>query len=260
MKHSLKNLKSTGLLALLISLCTLCFMQSALADDDIKTVSKRLEGETAVRQRSLLRFQRFTAGLGLGNAIGNAFRTSSTIGLDLHYFISDSVSLGVNAFFALPRLTDMGDQIVGKYASTSRKALYSEENFSAVGIGASFEVTYVPIVGKLSLLGQSNQKYDIFLLGGLGALTQQGANVAKTKDFSSLAIAPALGLGMRIFVNPNLAVSLTLRNYIYSSIESVYAVKDIDGNYTFTGDKEWGNHFFFTLGVQYFAGNPKTSK
>ncbi len=51
MKHSLKNLKSIGLLALLISLCTLCFIQSVLADDDIKTVSKRLEGETAVRQR-----------------------------------------------------------------------------------------------------------------------------------------------------------------------------------------------------------------
>jgi outer membrane beta-barrel protein len=258
MKYSL-NLKS--IMIIWIALASLFIVNPLLAaDDDIKTVSKRLEGETAVRQRLLLRNQRFVAGLGLGNAVGNAFRTASTIGVDLNYFIRDDFSIGLNAFFALPRLTDMGDQIVAKYASTSRKSLYSEENFSAVGLGVSIEAAYVPIVGKMSLLGQSNQKYDMFLLGGIGALTQQGANVEKFRDFSALAIAPSVGVGMRVFFNPNLAVSLTLRNYIYSSVESVYAVKDAQGAYTFTGDKEWGNHFFFTLGVHTFTGNPKPSK
>jgi outer membrane beta-barrel protein len=213
--------------SLLLLLLSSIVTQVNAADEDIKTIAKRLENDPAVRQQFLLRNSRFLVGLGLGNSIGSPFRSSATIGIDIGYFLSDKLSIGLNAFYGLPRLTYMGEQIVTQYDLPKYKGNYTEENFTATTFSASFELTYVPIIGKMSFLGQSNQKYDIFMIGGIGAVGLTGANVAKDKDFSALAIAPVLGLGMRIFVSQSLAISISLRNYIYSSIESTAPVVDI---------------------------------
>lgn len=257
MLRSMKfNLSLTLFAFLLMGLMSQVFA----ADDDIKTIAKRLENDPAVRQQFLLRDKRFLIGLGLGNSIGSPFRSSTTIGLDIGYFLSDKLSIGLNAFYGLPRLTYMGEQIVSKYDLPKYNGNYTEENFTAATFSASLELTYVPIIGKMSLLGQSNQKYDIYMIGGLGAVGLAGANVAKDKDFSAMVIAPVLGVGLRVFVNQNLAVSLSLRDYIYSSIESTAPVVDIQNNLTFQGDKEWSNHFFLSLGVHFLAGKVNTSK
>ena len=73
--------------------------------------------------------------------------------------------------------------------------------------------------------------------------------------FDTFAVAPTVGIGSRFFISQNLAINLQVRDYFYKRAENVVPIQE-NGQTTYAKDESWRNHFFLTLSVSFFLGEP----
>jgi len=219
---------------------------------DVKEgVMKRLEESAAVRRRKVLRDGRLEAALSLGTTLGDTYNRALPVGLMGHLYLSDSFALGLNAFYGINLETSIVERI-----RAARPGRLAASSFAGVGFGASLEATFVPAFGKLSLLGVMNSVYDMSFIVGAGVVQVSGA-----EPFGQIAPAPVVGVGFRVFANDSLAVSLQLRDYIYSRSQSAVRVVDPATNkVTYSQQERWQNQLFFTLAFSFLTGEPRFSE
>jgi outer membrane beta-barrel protein len=236
------------LCAALIAPCALTLTAQTARADVREGVMKRLEESDAVRRRKVMRDGRFEIALALGSTLGDTYNRALPIGLLGNMYLSDSFALGVNAFYGINLETGIIERI-----KASRGGRFAASSFSGVGFGASLEANFVPAFGKLSLLGVMNGVYDMGLIVGAGVIQVSGE-----EPFGQIAPAPVIGVGMRFFASDSFAISLQLRDYIYSRSQSAVKVTDpTTGAVSYSQQERWQNQFFLTLAFSFLTGKPR---
>ena len=145
------------------------------------------------------------------------------------------------------------DSSLAERIATERPDRTKAGAFSDVKLLTSAEFIYTPVIGKFAAVGRYVFAYDFHVIGGLGASLVGGGE--KLDDF---AFAPVAGLGMRVFFEDWMSVTVQVRDYIYSS--SLNAVPSAEGADKLTTDSTWSNNFAINFGVGfYFPEVPKLS-
>lgn len=227
-------------LASFLSLSLFLSLDKARAEDKIETMEKRLSNDSAIRRQKLMRDGRLELGLSLGSSLGDTYRRSFPIKLHTTYFISDQLGIGLNAFYALTSETSLAEDV-----RALRPRRVAKDSFSAVSLGVDLDVQYVPLHGKLSLLGISAIRYDLGLTGGIGLLQINGAQQ------DGFSVAPALGLNGRFYFNDQMALGVFYKSYIYPHSDRAAI---IDGAPVV--DSRWSPHGFGGLMFSFMTGKP----
>ena len=240
---------SSLLLSIAVVLFGNCVSQVAMAagiTGPKKSALEKLESGPAVRERMQLRGGRFTAAPAFGMTMNDPFRRNALVGAQLTYHFSDSMGLAATGLYGIAFDTGLTEQIGEKRKSKS------SGGFSDVQALVDVAFEYVPVTGKLAIVGREVLSYDFHVVGGVG-----GAKVVGSVDADSFAIAPVLGIGLRVFPLTSVSVNIEVRDYIYSA--ATHAVEDtLDGKTETRADASWSNHFATTIGVGFaFPQDPE---
>lgn len=213
-----------------------------------RSALERLEEGDAIRRRLLLRGGRFELTPTLGFTMNDAFRRTALFGAQLNYHISDSVAIGVTALGGVSYNSSLADRITAE-----RPEQVNQGAFSDLAMLGTAEFQYAPLIGKFAVFGRYVFNYDLHLIAGAGLGLRSGE-----RDVGNATFTPVVGLGLRTFVNDSMAVTIQLRDYIYSS--ALNAVPRADGSEGVKSDDSWSNNFALTMGFGfYFPQAPKLS-
>lgn len=142
---------------------------------------------------------------------GDAYNRTNNLGLNAHYHINPSWSVGVKYNYALNNLTPEGKSMVdkaGEVAQTNPKDpnyLYPQVIYPKSEILAL--VNWYPVVGKLSFGKWGVAHFDTYLTGGLGNMELSNASTSTS----------TMGIGMGFWINSNLTTRFEYRAQQYKA-------------------------------------------
>ncbi len=213
-------------------------------------VLDKLKNGDAVRKRFLLRENRFVVSPLLGVTLNDAFKRSALVGLQFDYHLTDAFSVGANSTYGIS-----GDSALGERIAAARPGQTSQGAFTEVYLLSSAEVSYRPLFGKVALFERIAVSYDFHLVAGVGVAGLAGSE--ETQGFQPMGV---LGAGMRIFIDQSMALSLQIRDHIYSVAENAVVNPLLFGTDDPQAEAELTNNFAFTLGYGfYFPREPRVS-
>jgi len=130
-------------------------------------------------------------------------------GLDLNYFLSDVLWIGLEGQYYIHQLTNQEELVGSEYnrAPTLNRYLY----------GGSLNLGYAPIYGKFALFNRSILSWEIWISGGVGLTFTQVIPRDPANDnlaFKNTDLTPNVGIGSRFFLLDWLTVNFALRDYI----------------------------------------------
>jgi outer membrane beta-barrel protein len=175
-----------------------------------------LEEGSIVRRQLLYRSSRFELQPRIGGTLNDSFKRNLLVGVDLNYYLTNKFGLGVGGSFgALSMDTDLLAQINGTIDSGQSSGL------ALTVTTALFDahLTYVPIFGKFAVFKSMIVDYDLHLMAGFGGALLGAEGNTEGEELSGLKPGPMLGLGFRLFVADNMAITVDLRDYIFSSAD-----------------------------------------
>ena len=124
-------------------------------------------------------------------------------------------------------------------------------------LGATFDVRWAPVYGKLNLIGEKVLNFDFYGVAGLGLLSGQQyyATLDESGKQDALALQDVgakahpnvnLGLGFNFFLSSSVALKLDGRSYLYIDKKPQYDPnKPVDESRLY-------NTFLATLGIAFF--------
>lgn len=181
---------------------------------DLKAAAKKtVKREVyAMEQIPNLRRRRFEIQPYWSFSLNDQFVSHPGPGLALNYYISHVLAVGINANLYAGLNGD------SEFNFQHRRATRVAVPLNEYQWSAALNFTYVPVYGKFSGLKSFIFWYDIYVVGGIGALSTRPIPVIdpdnRKFDFEP-KLAFNLGLGLRIFFNRWFAANLELRDYIY---------------------------------------------
>jgi outer membrane beta-barrel protein len=217
----------------------------------------------AIRKRLELRSGRFELGAGAASTLNQDFYHSIFINVKLGFHITDWLAISAFGGFAAANLTTgFQDRVVGSLNDTStipREPSKGEAQASLNKIsqmlGAQLEFT--PFTGKYSMFGKLFAHYDLYLLGGIGALnltapspaanacTDSGAD--RSCVVTGLKVGLNFGVGIHSYINDFMALNLELRDIM---VENNPAGRDVNGDtHANAGDEEFQSTYVVTLNL-----------
>jgi outer membrane beta-barrel protein len=207
----------------------------------------------AVQQIYALRRGRFELMPYWSFSLNDQFVSHLGPGLGVNYYLTNVLAIGLNGTFHQPFNGDSDFNFQNRRAT--RLAVPLNE-YQTVG---TLNFTYVPIYGKFSGFSQFIFHYDGYVLGGVGVLRSRPIAVIDpdNRKFEwNTNVAFSVGLGLRIFLNRWFAVTMELRDYIYSehleNTEVAATQAQQRDSSTWYGDKQLTNDFQAQLGVSVF--------
>jgi len=166
----------------------------------------------AVQQIYALRYHRFEINPYFGLTMNDQFVGHNGPGLALNWYITNTMAIGVNGNF---------------YAGLNSNSAFNFETSRAGRVGepvteyqwnANANFTYVPAYGKFAGFGDFIFHYDIFVIGGVGAISTRPIAVVDP-DNRSFSFKPKfngrLGGGLRIFFNRWLSAVFEVSDYLF---------------------------------------------
>lgn len=198
--------------------------------------TRSLDDGPQIRRKLLHRSSRFELQVGVGALFGNAYETPLYGNLAARYYLSDSISVGLDlngSPFAIDR------RIVRDVKSKDPSMAQQFEVAGTPFVG-SFQLTYSPIIGKVNIFGKTTTYFDVHIIAGIGVAKQTG-DAPALNDFS---VAPTIGMGVRIFLTDSISLDLRIVDYIYKDVEAYRQGTSVD--------KKWRNHVMGTIGVGFF--------
>lgn len=166
----------------------------------------------AVQQIYALRYRRVEVNPYFGITMNDQFVLHPGPGLGINFYITNVLAVGVNGNF---------------YAGLNANSAFNLQTSRAARIGepiteyqwnANANFTYVPAYGKFAGFSDFIFHWDVFVLGGVGAISTRPIAVVDP-DNRSFSFKPKvafhLGGGLRIFFNRWLAVVLEISDYIF---------------------------------------------
>ncbi|MEE2755958.1 MAG: outer membrane beta-barrel domain-containing protein [Myxococcota bacterium] len=216
-----------------------------------RTALEKLQSGDAVRNRFMLRSDRFEVAPTLGFTLNDAFRRNMLLGVDFDFNWSDSWAVGAALQYGLGM-----DSALKERLEAERPDRVSQGGFAELKLAAAVEVTYTPIFGKLAFLGRKVFDYDTHLIAGAGLVSVSGN--PEVEELSPMLVG---GVGIRFFMNRSSAILLQFKNQLFS-----YALNAVDGGSS-GGDgaksgaaSEWRNTLSVTIGYSFFfPTQPKVS-
>ena len=177
------------------------------------TAKKQLHPEVyAMEQIPNLRRKRFEIQPYWGFSLNDQFVSHTGPGLALNYYISHVLAVGINGNLYAGLNGD------SEFNFQHRRATRVAVPLNEYQWSAALNFTYVPVYGKFSGFKAFIFWYDIYAIGGVGALSTRPIPVIdpdnRRFDFEP-KLAFNIGTGLRIFFNRWLAANLELRDYIY---------------------------------------------
>ena len=258
MMHTRAHMTLTTTLALLMLLVSAPAL--AQSDEELRQADELPEiyQGSPVRNRILYRSTRLEASAVFGATLADSFKRNVLPGISANFFLTDNFSIGATAVFGVTHpntdlKTNLEDQLI---AAGNRQQDLDRLTFSYIKQIIEVEGSYVPLVGKFTLLNGAEVKFDVHLLFGvafvgLGAEKAEGARSTQVDEaLTGSQVSPTVGVGSRLFLTDNVALNLQVRNYIFQRAE-------ISDNNV---DTEWMNHPMVSLGVSIFFGEVKVSR
>ena len=224
---------------------------------DMEKAAKRaIDAEMyAVQQIYALRRFRFEINPYFGLTMNDQFVAHNGPGLALNFYINNVMAVGVNGNF---------------YAGLNAPSNFNFQTSRAARVGipiteyawnANANFTYVPAYGKFAGFGDFIFHYDLYVLGGVGAIASRPIAVVDP-DNRTFTYKPRLsfhaGGGLRIFLNRWFAVVAELSDYIFfDELErpDIVTGKDGDGILNASKPENWtASQTSFTNNVQAQVG------
>lgn len=182
----------------------------------------------AVQQIYALRYHRFEVNPYFGVTMNDQFVLHPGPGVALNWYITNVLAVGINGNF---------------YAGLNSNSSFNLQTSRAARVGqpiteyqwnANANFTYVPAYGKFAGFSDFIFHYDVFILGGVGAISTRPIAVVdpdnRTFDFKP-KVSFHVGGGLRIFFNRWLAAVLEISDYIFfDELENPSIDTRIDNN------------------------------
>ena len=166
----------------------------------------------AVQQIYALRYHRFEVNPYFGLTMNDQFVAHPGPGLALNFYITNVMAVGVNGNFY------QGLNSVSAFNLQTGRAARVGEPITEYQWNANANFTYVPAYGKFAGFGDFIFHYDVFVLGGVGAISTRPVAVIDP-DNRTFTFKPKVsfhvGGGLRIFFNRWLSAVLEISDYIY---------------------------------------------
>jgi outer membrane beta-barrel protein len=128
-------------------------------------------------------------------------------------------------------------------------------------LGATFNVRWAPVYGKLNLIGERVLNFDFYGTAGLGLLSSEqyyATYVEQADETPSVSIQDVgakahpnvnVGLGFNFFLSGSVALKLDGRSYLYIDKKPQYDLN------TAVDESRLYNTFVATLGLGFFFPN-----
>jgi outer membrane beta-barrel protein len=183
--------------------------------EDIARAAKRpVKAEVyAVEQIYALRRFRLELNPYWGFTLNDQFVSHDGPGADIKFYVTNVLAIGVNGnlYQGLNGDSDFNFE--------NRRAAHISVPLNEYQWGANLNFTYVPVYGKFAGFNEFIFSYDLYVVGGLGAISTRPISVIDP-DNRTFQFQPKLdvdlGIGLRIFLNRWFGVTLEIRDYIYS--------------------------------------------
>jgi outer membrane beta-barrel protein len=222
---------------------------------DIKSLSeKKVNAEVyAVEQEFALKKGRFELNPYGAFTLNDQFVSHPAFGLTVNYWLTNVLAIGINGnLFA-------GLNVDSDFNFQNRRATRVAVPLTEYQWSAAAQFTYVPIYGKFSGFNAFIFNYDVYALGGVGALSTRPIPVIDP-DNRKFSFSPKIdfnvGLGLRIAFNKWFAATLELRDHIYiEQLENINVPRtqaEQTNEANWLGDKPLTNHIQAQLGVSVF--------
>jgi outer membrane beta-barrel protein len=163
-----------------------------------------------VPRKQVLKGGRFEFAPLAGITINDNLIRHYLFGLDLNYFLTDALWVGLQGQYFVKQLSTQAELVGLQFnrSSTMNRYLY----------GGAFNMGYVPTYGKFAMFNRSIWHWEIWISGGIGAtwtevIARDPAEQGK-KGFKNTALTPNVGIGSRIFIADWLTLNFALRDYI----------------------------------------------
>lgn len=207
----------------------------------------------AVPQIYALKYHRVELNPYWGFTLNDQFVSHPGPGLAINYYITNVLAIGVNGnlYAGLNGDSDFNFQ--------NRRAARIAVPLNEYQWGANLNFTYVPMYGKFAGFQDFIFNYDVYLVGGVGAISTRPIAVIDP-DNRNFTYKPKvdfnLGIGLRIFLNRWFAADLEIRDYIYNEQLEALTIaptqaQQQDPN-TWFGDTKLTNNVQAQLGISIF--------
>jgi outer membrane beta-barrel protein len=184
------------------------------AEDIAKAAQRPVKAEVyAVEQIYALRRHRLELNPYWGFTLNDQFVSHDGPGVDLKFYVTNVLAIGLNGnlYAGLNGDSDFNFE--------NRRAAHLSVPLNEYQWGANLNFTYVPVYGKFAGFNEFIFSYDLYVVGGLGAISTRPVSVIDP-DNRTFTYQPKLdfdlGIGLRVFLNRWFAVTLEVRDYIYS--------------------------------------------
>jgi outer membrane beta-barrel protein len=180
-----------------------------------KAAAKTANAEIyAVQQIYFLRKHRLEINPYYSVSLNDQFVGHPAPGLSLNYYVSNVLAVGIGGNLYA------GQNVDSDFNFENRRATRVAVPLTEYSWGANLNLTYVPMYGKFAAgFGDFIFHYDAYIVGGVGAISTRPIAVIdpdnRTFDFKP-KVDFDIGIGLRIALNRWLAVTLEVRDYIYS--------------------------------------------
>lgn len=221
-------------------------------------INKAAEGEVkaqmyAVQQIYVKRKGRFELNPYWSFTLNDQFVSHPGPGVALNYYITNVLAVGANFNYYHSLNQD------SSFNADVRRAARVAVPLTEYDWSAALNFTYVPVYGKFAGFGDFIFHYDLYVVGGVGALANKPIAVVdpdnRTFD-SKTKLAFNAGLGLRIFFNRWFAATLELRDYIFNDeLEATTIAANprlVGDKSTWYGNSQLTNNVQAQLGVSVF--------
>lgn len=210
--------RSGRLCSCLILMVALSALSStSFAEDDAD--GGLAEDGPAVRRKLLYRSTRLEVMPMVGITVADAYNRNVIVGANVGFHLTNELSISVTGGYGLAQSgTSLRDSI--------EETLQGEDNFRTIEYSyikwlVGVEGAYVPLYGKFSLLDSMIVNYDVHLIGGVsfvgeGALGAQSLADVPGSAIGGNRVAPTVGIGARFYFGDMFAVTMDVRDYIFS--------------------------------------------
>jgi outer membrane beta-barrel protein len=208
-----------------------------------------------VRRQLLFRSSKVEIAPALGLSLGGVYQRDVLVGAAIRYHLTNSFSAGLNVAVSPIALdTSLASNLATASPEVSREMDYSRQ-FGLVDA----HLSYVPIGGKVNLLGNNTYYYDFYVAAGIGGALIQ----SDSSDLSGFKFGPALTAGIRFFVSDNIALNFRTTSYFYSSAIAQRTVIDGESGLRFPQaiEERFRAHTMGLVGISVFLpGDVRVSR
>lgn len=222
--------------------------------DIAKAATKDVKAEVyAVQQIYALRRHRVELQPYWSFTLNDQFVSHPGPGLGLNYYLTNVLAVGLNGNWY------GGLNVDSDFNFENRRATRVAVPLNEYLANGNVNFTYVPLYGKFAGFSKFIFHYDMYLVGGVGAMWSRPLAVIDpdNRKFDwSAKVSFNAGLGLRVFINRWFAVTTELRDYIYpekleATTVAPTAVQQRDSS-TWLDETRITNHVQAQLGVSIF--------